>query len=125
MTDGKPPQDKTEDIVISNAEYRVLVEVPGYKLRKGIEVALFDETSSGGTYGAVHFLPSDSGDAKGTGIQARGKTPDEACSELARILSERATHLKRWRRQKNLSGQCMLELKYFNSIMIPESEKSS
>ena len=48
------------DISVVNGEYRELVELPGYGLRKGVEVTLFEERDgqSGVMYRAVHDLPS-------------------------------------------------------------------
>ncbi|MFA7707616.1 MAG: hypothetical protein WCX73_01585 [Candidatus Pacearchaeota archaeon] len=111
----KSIKDRVEDIILSTAQFRVLVEVPGYELRKGIEVALFKHEKE---YTAVHYVPSFIGKAKGTRLQGSGKTEESAAKSLARIIGYRANSLEKLSTINKLNAELKNELQYFNSIMV-------
>jgi len=124
MTDESEGQDMLcphleGDFDTFQAKYREICDVPGYRLRKPLEVALFEKKDRKGNinYIATHNLPSSTGDAIGTGIEGRGKTEDEACRELAKTLVTRFEHL---REQDNLPSELINERRYFDSIIISD-----
>ncbi|HLC57194.1 MAG TPA: hypothetical protein VJH95_01335 [Candidatus Nanoarchaeia archaeon] len=99
------------------AQFREISEVPGYKLRKPIEVAL-DELFDGKHYRAVHILPSlDS--KSGEPIEGIGRTEEEAGDSLVEILTGIYSGLQRFEAEgKKLLPELRLQKTYLDTLMV-------
>jgi hypothetical protein len=111
----KNPADGWDgDYDISTAEYRDLVEIPGFRLRKSFEIGMLEEKKQGLKIGykAIHRLPSEIDKNRldiGILIYGKGKTEDGAAKNLANKLAERFTN-----------PQSEYERQYLTSIMVPK-----
>ncbi|HIH37756.1 hypothetical protein J4460_07490 [Candidatus Woesearchaeota archaeon] len=113
------------DISVVNGEYRELVELPGYGLRKGVEVTLFEERDgqSGVMYRAVHDLPSCVGNAVGMSVEGRGATEDEAGRNLGSKLAE---IYKAYRsRESVLPPDAEMQGRYLDTILFVPHDQNS
>ncbi|MBW2966220.1 hypothetical protein KY342_03905 [Candidatus Woesearchaeota archaeon] len=105
-------------------QYRRIIEISGYRLRKGLETALYKVKEG---YTAVHHLPSiylpSRADKSFIGkvVKGEGKTDDEACEDLIKKLIDKYESL-RITDPKNLSSQSEIEKQYLESILVREGE---
>jgi hypothetical protein len=114
MKKTNPADGWDGDYDISTARYSCITEIPGYKLRKPIEIAMFEETDRGLKVGyrANHTLPTDINDKdvdNGVKIHGKGKTEESACRSLERKLAKRFVNPK-----------SEPERQYLSSIMVPK-----
>lgn len=98
----------------SRAEYRELTEVPGYRLRKGIEVALF---RVGGGFVATHCVPSTIGNGRGTELNGMGRTEDEAAKALGQRIAVVYENLKERAELGNVPEDLAIGKSYLDSIL--------
>ena len=79
----------------STAQYGEITEIPGHRLRKPIEVAVFEgdpKTRGGPDFTATHYGPTS--DMKGELFKACGSSPEEACRKLGRGFIVRLESLR-------------------------------
>jgi hypothetical protein len=98
---------------ITGAQYGEILDIPGYTLRKPIEVAILEERDGEKRVGytATHVLPTDIGDGKllsGVHVTAKGKTEGDAAKALIQELIDRFE-----------SPKSEIENQYLRNIMVP------
>ena len=77
-----------DDIQISHGQARGILEIPGYRLHKPIEILLFNESPR---YKAQHTLPSPHSE-HGRDITGLGETEESAASHLISQLLDSHTN---------------------------------
>jgi len=117
-----PVGELKEGFDISIAQYREITEVPGYKLRKPIEVALLEKKDRGGGVGyfAIHRLPSFLDRPEGSEIKGEGSTEDEAAKDLSRQLVSIFKYLTGLSENGDLKFGLITQKKYLETILISE-----
>ena len=107
---------------ISTAQaYKAVIEIPGYKLRKPLEMALFEDKDLSGQvigYRAVHWLPSE--DYKGKEIAKVGKTEEEAAKKVISTLITRYESLCASFKTNTLPPFLEKEKQYLDAILEKE-----
>ncbi len=80
----------TEDNISTLAEFREILQIPGYRLSKPLEIQVIGQRERGVCqYIATHYLPSEryeNGAPKGTALIGRGETPEEAGDQLCKTI---------------------------------------
>lgn len=109
------------DIRLANAQYREILEIPGYRLRKGIEAGMLeilDVRTGKSQFTASHLLPTTQPDMPlGDRAFGVGATEGEAGRALSKELTRRQKEIQRLRRMhKRLSPDEKLQGRYLDSL---------
>jgi len=106
---------------LSNAKYRLITQLPAYRLTKPVEVALIEKRDRHptGRYTAVHFMPTL---GKHPQFIARASTEKEALDTLAKSLLSRFEGLQSYIGNLKLQGKDIqeddkIELQYLESLI--------
>lgn len=109
---------------ISEGEYAEIVEIPGFKLRKPLEVELSNDCMGGerDQYLAYHTLPSLNG-PEGDMLGGREETKREAIKSLVDTVTGHYTNLEGYAFRDQLEPEQKLQWQYLRSIMTREQGK--
>jgi hypothetical protein len=106
---------------LSNAKYRLITQLPAYRLTKPVEVALIEKRDGNPKekYTAVHFMPTL---GKHPQFIARASTEREALDTLAQSLLSRFKGLQSYLGNLKLQGKEIqeddkMELQYLESLI--------
>ena len=106
---------------LSNAKYRLITQLPAYRLTKPVEVALIEKRNGNPKerYTAVHFMPTL---GKHPQFIAEASTEREALETLARSLLSRFKGLQSYLGNLKLQGKQIqeddkIELQYLESLV--------
>ncbi len=114
--------DTGADISTIQAECREILQIPGYRLSKPLEIAVVGHRERGAVtqYSATHYLPSsqyERGAPTGNALVGIGNTPEEAGDNLGELIKDIWANLKGMP-DKELWPEARLQKQYLSALFL-------